>query len=167
MKIAVTGHRPNKLGGEYNLEGPYSNYIRNEIETLLANWWVANKGNVTGISGMALGVDQLFAKICIEVGIPFIAAVPCQGQESPWPEVSRIRYHRLLERASQVYHVSTSTYSKDCMQKRNEWMVDQCDVLIAVWNGTPGGTKNCLDYAIRKDKLIARIDLEHIKHFKL
>jgi uncharacterized phage-like protein YoqJ len=40
------------------------------------------------------------------------------------------------------------------MQKRNEYMVDKCDKLLAVWNGTTGGTHNCIKYAKSKGKEI-------------
>ena len=41
------------------------------------------------------------------------------------------------------------------LQKRNEWMVDHCDILIAVWDGTSGGTANCVNYAqsVNKEKI--------------
>lgn len=29
-------------------------------------------------------------------------------------------------------------------------MVDHCNHLIAIWDGTPGGTFNCLKYAVAK-----------------
>ncbi len=44
------------------------------------------------------------------------------------------------------------------MQKRNEWMVDNCDMLVAVWDGTDGGTYNCIDYAKRMKKPRILID---------
>lgn len=43
------------------------------------------------------------------------------------------------------------------MQKRNEWMVDRIDELLAIYNGTPGGTKNCIDYAKKLGKPITII----------
>ena len=33
------------------------------------------------------------------------------------------------------------------MQKRNRYMVDNSDIVIAVWDGTPGGTENTVRYA--------------------
>lgn len=37
-------------------------------------------------------------------------------------------------------------------------MVDNSDAVIAVWDGTAGGTKNCFDYATKIGKKIIRID---------
>ena len=44
------------------------------------------------------------------------------------------------------------------MQKRNEWMVDNCDAVIAVWDGAPGGTANTVDYARKLGKSVLVID---------
>lgn len=33
------------------------------------------------------------------------------------------------------------------MQKRNEYMVNLADKVIAVWGGSSGGTANCVRYA--------------------
>jgi uncharacterized phage-like protein YoqJ len=43
------------------------------------------------------------------------------------------------------------------MQKRNEMMVDDCNLLLTLWDGSDGGTANCLGYARRK-----RPDLETV-----
>jgi uncharacterized phage-like protein YoqJ len=44
------------------------------------------------------------------------------------------------------------------MQKRNEWMVDHADAVIAVWDGSPSGTANCIGYARKKRRPILVID---------
>ena len=45
------------------------------------------------------------------------------------------------------------------MQKRNEYMVDNCDLLIACWSGVKkGGTYNCVKYAIKNNKRIIVIN---------
>ena len=33
------------------------------------------------------------------------------------------------------------------MQKRNEWMADKATRIVALWDGSPGGTANCIAYA--------------------
>jgi uncharacterized phage-like protein YoqJ len=44
------------------------------------------------------------------------------------------------------------------LQKRNEWMVDHCDLLIAVWDGSEGGTANCVRYARHHERQIKRLE---------
>lgn len=102
------------------------------------------------ITGMALGVDQWMAELCILNEIPFVAAVPFEGQESVWPPHSKGKYHQLLAKAHEVVFTSEPGYASWKLQFRNEWMVNKCDLLLAVFNGTSGGTANCVSYAIKQ-----------------
>jgi nucleoside 2-deoxyribosyltransferase len=71
----------------------------------------------------------------------------------------------MIELAHEVILVSDGTYPElgaKCMQDRNIWMVDHCDALIAVWDGTSGGTANCVGYAKRVGKPIVYIDPTNI-----
>ena len=49
-------------------------------------------------------------------------------------------------------------YSPDCMDKRNRYMVDHADYILAVWNGCPSGTGNTVRYAHKKGKSIIVIN---------
>lgn len=42
--------------------------------------------------------------------------------------------------------ITHGAYSSAAMQVRNEWLADRCDALLALWDGSPGGTANCLRY---------------------
>lgn len=44
------------------------------------------------------------------------------------------------------------------MQKRNEYMVNNSDYIIAVWNGKPNSTGKTVKYAQSKGTKIIRID---------
>jgi uncharacterized phage-like protein YoqJ len=160
MKIAITGHRPNKLGNDYDLKSELVEAIKHNILKILKDRGIiyydipcSHVGH-TLITGMALGIDTLFAKIAIEYKIPFIAAIPFKGQESMWPIKSAVLYHILLTKAKEIVIVSEGGYSVTKMQLRNEWMVDNCDLLIAIWDGSAGGTANCIKYAKDKKEII-------------
>lgn len=159
MNVAVTGHRPNKLGNDYALTSPLILRIGEEIKTVL-NLQSPNRC----ISGMALGVDTLFANISLDLGIPLTAAIPCTQQESRWPWQSRKVYKGILAHDLTTTHYATSGgYTSVCMQLRNEWMVDNCGLLIAVWDGTSGGTANCVKYAKKKGTPVYVIDPSVLK----
>ena len=66
-------------------------------------------------------------------------------------------YNSILARADKVVLVSDEEYKPYLMQKRNEYMVDETDKLVAVWDGTAGGTGNCVNYARKVGKEIIRI----------
>lgn len=97
---------------------------------------------------MALGFDTWAAETCVELGIPFIAALPCDGMEQPWPLPSQERFRALLNKAKEIHVVSPGPYKHWKMGRRNEWMVDHCTRLVACYDGSRnGGTYNCLEYA--------------------
>lgn len=149
--LAFTGHRPNKLGG-YR-QNPMQMAVRSAIRQCIFDYKPEKV-----ISGMALGVDQWAAEECVDLGVQFVAAVPFVGQERCWPEESQRRYQSLLECADDVVVVCSGGYAPEKMQQRNKWMVDNCTRLFAVWDGSLGGTANCVRYAERVGREIDRFD---------
>lgn len=147
MIVAFTGHRPDKLGG-YDIPNPTYIKVYHQINDALLDLKPEKV-----ITGMALGVDQWAAVCAYRLKIPFLAAIPFEGQENAWPEESQKIFRLLRKLAAEEVIVSEGGYSPAKMQVRNEWMVDHCDKLIAVWDGTDGGTANCVKYAksISKD----------------
>lgn len=141
LVVAVTGHRPDKLGGWDPLH-PVVAQVRKALRDALAATWPAHV-----ITGMALGVDTWAAEACLELGIPFVAALPCDNWGSQWPAYAQARQALLLAKAQRQHVVSPGPYKPWKLQRRNEWMVDQCALLLSVWDGSSGGTRNCLMYA--------------------
>lgn len=138
MRIAITGHRPNKLWNDYDLVSPGMQAIKSTLKRAV------DKFNPTVmISGMALGIDMLWAELAIEHQLPLLACIPCLNQEAMWPDKSKDRYRKILNynQCTEVL-VTNASYNQGCMQKRNEYMVNQCELLLAVWDGTSGGTAN-------------------------
>ena len=106
------------------------------------------------ISGMAIGFDTAVARAAIKIEVPLIAAVPFQGQHIKWPSHVQLEYHGMLEKATKVVVVSEGFYSARKLQIRNEWIVDNSDILYALWDGGNSGTGNCVRYADGKVKII-------------
>lgn len=155
MIVAGTGHRPDKLGG-------YGWEPEARLRCLAISWLEVAKPERV-ISGMALGWDQALASAAHISGIPFTAAVPFLGQEKMWPAESQKRFQTLLEKAEKVEIVCSGGYSPAKMQKRNEWMVDNCTHVLALWNGTTGGTANCVKYAQKQEKPIINLWKEWVE----
>lgn len=163
--VAFTGHRPDKLGGY----GPQGEPIREAISAWLFDRMLVLKGlnpDLQAISGMALGFDLMAFSVCALLGIPVHAYVPFVGQELKWPQQSQNMYRGLLTRAASVYHVNQSRGADmtmaqiiAAMQARNEAMVDHSDLLIACWNGSRGGTGNCVSYAIKQQREIEYVPI--------
>lgn len=152
MIYAATGHRLDKLGG-------YDRQVDERLIRFAIAWLSTRKDAKAAISGLALGWDTAFAFAALSCDIPLIGAVPFVGQESKWPVEARARYRYLLGACATVHVVSPGGYANVKFQKRNRWMVDRCGTLAALWNGTAGGTANCVNYAATKSLLVTTINL--------
>lgn len=153
--VAFTGHRPEKLGG-YGAVNTVRDVLKESLSKRLLDLR-AEHSDLRCISGMALGFDQWAVEVCIDLGIPFEAAIPFQGQESCWPEASQAHYRELLKKAATVTVVCEGVYAPWKMQRRNEHMTNNCDLLLAAWDGSSGGTANCVRYAQRIGKTVERL----------
>lgn len=150
MIISGTGHRPNKLfkSNYYSLEN------RIKLKEFAKDKICEIRPRVTlVISGMAQGWDWALAEAAVELNIPFDAYIPFTGQESRWPKHTQEEYRNLLDKARNIKNIGGEGYAVYKMQNRNIAMVDDCESVLALWNGTKGGTGNCIDYAksINKD----------------
>ncbi len=135
MKISFTGHRHLTMSRvSPNLNSLYEEYGSNQI-------W---------ITGGAMGLDSWAAKFAMDHGIELwlILPFPLQVLCAKWPPLSQFR--RILEDswnyASKISVISP-IFVMSAYQDRNIRMVDLSDTLAAFFNGSPGGTANCVKYA--------------------
>lgn len=173
--ITLTGHRPNQIlpkGEKWDMKHPmiteYGKAIRKELlkqagfNTETKQW--DKQQPVKLISGMAIGVDTIGALVLLKLKKQFPSlfflecAVPCMGQELNWRKADQERYWKIMNEADEVTYVSKEHYTPRCMQKRNEYMVNQASVILAVWNGTKSGTGNCVVYALEEGKPVTLIE---------
>ena len=149
--LMVTGHRPNKLFG-YNLQTPAYRKMLIDFRDFIVSQDVEEV-----ITGMALGVDTVMALAVLSlkdegVNVRLHCAIPCRNHDSQWFDESRKLYKDILSQADKVVLVTDSPYSPALMQRRNEYMVDNADICLAVWDGSSGGTGNCVRYIKSKQK---------------
>jgi len=147
LRICLTGHRPDKLGG-YTAQSHRRavDAIKAGIEDLAATLGFTVASFVLN-SGGALGGDQAGEEAAIELNIPFVRHVPCLGHSSRW-QASQVRqYERLGQHAIQTILCDEGPYAAWKMQKRNLAMLRSADVLLALWDGSEGGTGNCVTSA--------------------
>ncbi|WP_406590392.1 SLOG family protein [Bacillus atrophaeus] len=117
------------------------------------------------ITGGALGTDQA-ACWCVHIlkkkypHIKNIIATPFKEQDKVWSEEQKMWYKRMLDVADEIINVEEldkykvsgdepGEFSPAKMQKRNEYMIDHSEAIVAVYDGTKSGTSNCLNYARR------------------
>jgi uncharacterized phage-like protein YoqJ len=151
MIIAGTGHRPPKLLG-FSLES-HNDLTQFAISILESTPEVITRV----ISGGALGWDQALASAAHHLKLHSVIAVPCDGQDAFWHADSRKLYKEILDAADEVVIVCNGGYASWKMQVRNEWMVDNCARVLALWDGHSGGTANCVNYADKIGKPVVNV----------
>lgn len=95
------------------------------VERAQANGW-------TVIVGDASGVDAAVVQACERVGVPYT----CYGITA-----------QARSGAHQYVRLDVPTF-----RARDEWMVRQVDVVMAVWNGQSRGTQAVYRYAVQQGR---------------
>jgi uncharacterized phage-like protein YoqJ len=147
--LGATGHRPNKLGDCTGLTEFAKHQMRDYIGPV--------------ISGMAQGWDTAWALAALDLGLQLTAAVPFPGQDDGWRPGDRALYRHILSRCVLV-KIIKPMYEVGVYQRRNEWMVDHSFKMVALWNGTRGGTANCIRYAERRKVPVVNLWDEYISN---
>ena len=113
-----------------------------------------NDGFSVFLIGMAIGFDTLcfkeLLKIRKEKSVKIIACVPCRDQSEYFNRFQKKEYDELLPLSDEIIYLSDS-YSEGCMQRRNEFMVDNSSRLICYLRSNRGGTYSTVKYAAEKN----------------
>lgn len=113
-----------------------------------------DRGFGTFLSGMAVGFDLAAAEAVLALrarcpGVRLVAVVPFHGQESRFALPDRDRFRRVLAAADEVV-VLAPAYHRGCYAVRNDYLVDHASVLVAWYDGSPGGTHYTVRRALRR-----------------
>lgn len=149
--VAFTGHRPQKLPFGFDEADPrcvdFKRRLCNSIEMMIL------EGYTHFISGGALGMDMYAAEAVLTLReqypeITLEIAIPHDGQTAKWPQSLRNRAERIREEADVITWIAHE-YTKRCLFDRNYYMVSHCSVLLACFDGQPGGTAQTIETAHR------------------
>lgn len=145
---AFTGHRQME-----------DNFDAARFEEVLTAY--IQEGYVTFLCGMAVGFDMLAAELVLKLKktypqLKLIACIPCDCQSKYFRAEQKARYESILQSCEEV-RVLSPRYYKGCMQARDRYMVDNCDLLVAYKRVNEGGTYYTLNYALSLNKRICLI----------
>ena len=147
-----TGHRPAKLPWRYNESDLRCAALKRRIMDAVEAAY--EEGYRHFLCGMAMGCDFYFCECVLALrqkhgDVTLEAAVPCPTQAETWPYAQQARYRRLVQ-SCDFETVNSTEYSPSCMQRRDRYMVDHSALLIAAFDGTAGGTRYTVEYAMRR-----------------
>lgn len=140
--VSITGHRPEDI--------PDEQWTKDAIKEALGT--LSPK---LVIQGMAAGVDLWSGVISWHLGIPYKCVKPWRGHK---PRIAdEYMYNWCLKNTVEVSEASPSVDYPGVWiyHDRNKLMVDEADIVLAVWSGkTKGGTYACIKYAKSEGKPI-------------
>lgn len=157
---AVTGHRPGNFGrlGEFNHEEKLFNFAMKSIAELKPQ---------EVLTGMAIGWDMAVADACLFLNVPYVTAIPFEGQEAKWSTEQKERYFFIRKFAKKELIFGTH-FASNLYFMRNHWLVDNCDELLAMWDGHPkGGTYRTVEYAKKQGRPTKNLWSEYTQFLNL
>lgn len=137
-----TGHRPEKCKGSVS---DVRARLEQEIRKAIAD------GYDTFISGMSPGVDTWAAEEVLKIRkenstVRLLCYVPYKGVEKDWTPDAQAEFREILDRADEITYIC-SKHESWCFKATDTWMVEASSRVIAVFNGTSGGTEFTIRYA--------------------
>lgn len=131
-RIAIAGHR--------GLPPDTADLVAAELRAVLAE----EASPVTGLSCLADGADQIFARAVLDLGGSLEAVVPAQRYREALPEEARGGYDELVRHADEVHRLPFVESTSEAHMAAGRHLLDDADELLAVWDGLParghGGT---------------------------
>ena len=122
---------------------------------------LAREETRTFYCGMAEGFD-LYAAECVAKlkreypSLRLVGCIPCVGQEKNYSESEKKKYFRLLD-ACDVKVILADKYYRGCMLKRNDYMAERADALIAYCRRETGGTAYTVKCFLRRNKPVFQV----------
>ena len=157
---AFTGHRPHKLPWGYDEADERCAAVKGALAGQIAA--LAARGVTDYYTGMARGTDIWASQAVLDLkerlgGIRLRCVLPHLGQDDRWPGAAQELYRGILARADEVVTLSDRYYD-GCLLARNRYMVDRAAYLLAVYDGSGGGTGYTVRYAGERGRRVIVID---------
>ena len=156
---AFTGYRPSKMPWGYDETDARCVEFRFRLREALE--YLIGQGYTDFMSGGALGFDQMAARIVLSLRekypwVRLVMVIPFDGQADKWSREQRGRWLEIIEASDRVIRISHE-YDKGVFFKRNHYLVENADLLLAAFDGQPGGTAGTVAYAKRHGVRVVRI----------
>jgi hypothetical protein len=139
IRIGVTGHQ--------KMPQRAVRYARQEIRALLSQM----NSPFIGITSLAAGADQIFAQEVLRNNGQLWVVIPSADYQSTLSGRDLMAYRGLLAAATDITQLDFDRPSEAAYNAAGRWIVENCDQLVAVWDGLParglGGTGDVVAYA--------------------
>lgn len=148
MRVGVTGHQER--------DGIDWVWTRTAIAGELVKLGAAPEG----WSSLAIGTDQMFARIVLELGGAIVTVVPGNWYEGCFRGDGLVGYRTLLAAGRTI--TLHGLEGEEAFFAAGVRVADSTEVLVAVWDGRiakgRGGTADVVAHALRQGKPVAHIN---------
>lgn len=148
-RVGITGHRDLGAAGAWVAASLFDLYM--------------SESAVEVLTSLAEGADQIAANVAVARALGLYAIVPSEQYEKSFRDAfSRKDYFRLLALSRGVQTLPYAEPSEEAFFAAGRKVVEQCDVLFAVWDGLPakgpGGTGDVVEYALAYRRRVVQLD---------
>jgi len=134
--VVVTGHKPPELGG-YG-DNPLSSAVRDRMTEIVSAKREMHP-ELTVLTGLGLGAEQLGAEAARAAGVPYIAVLAFPGIDARWPAARRAHFQELVAAAAstvtlQRVQPSSTPAAGAALARRDAWLARNAREAIVVWD---------------------------------
>lgn len=138
-RLGITGHR--------GLPPATARLVNDALRDALAEYGAG----ITGVTSLADGADQLFARAVLDQGGSIEVIVPATQYRADLPAATHAEYDDLLSHASRVHRLGFVESTSEAHMAASELMISMISELVAIWDQQPargyGGTADVVAYA--------------------
>lgn len=140
--VAVTGHRPPDIGG-YDRPNPTADKILRRLGDILEAK-AQMHSDLTVVTGLQLGSEQLGAEAAISAGLPFVAVLAFPDPSAVWPKAAQQRFDELLDVAADVIILQDKVPDSKpkiagALKRRDAWISRNAHEAVVIWDRKDGG----------------------------
>ena len=144
--IGVTGHQ--------HLPPEAQDQAERDIRDLLSR----QADPVTGMTSLADGADQLFARLVLDAGGDLHVVIPARLYATTMTGDALEAYHQLRAAAVTVTELDHEQPTEQAFYDAGVLIAERCELLVAVWDGQParslGGTADVVTRARELDRSV-------------
>lgn len=151
MHVGITGHQRLPDIKDWT-------WVSTEIKSQLR----LINNELSGISSLAIGADQVFAQAVLDLGGILHVVLPFSNYETKLDSSKRPEFQRLLSLANKVEVLEYEGSDENSYLLAGKRIVDLSEIVFAVWDGKPaagkGGTADVVIYAKQMDKKVIHLN---------
>jgi hypothetical protein len=128
-RIGITGHS--------NLSPDAVPLVADGIRAALAGY---PAHELVGVTCLARGADQVFARIVLDIGGSFEVVLPASDyRDRKVKPDNAADFDDLIGKAAAVHTMPFRTSNREAYMAASEYVLDEVDAMVAVWDGGPSG----------------------------